>query len=51
MKPSSSTPFTATIPYGNGYAIAAGLEQVIDYIENLHFDQEDIDYLRDAWTF
>ena len=38
-------------PDGNGYAIAAGLEQVIDYIENLHFDQEDIDYLRSTGLF
>ena len=28
-------------PCGNGYAICAGLEQVIEYIENLHFDKED----------
>lgn len=28
------------------YAVAAGLEQVVEYIENLHFDAEDIDYLR-----
>lgn len=33
-------------PDGNGFAIAAGLEQVIEYIEDLHFDPEDIDYLR-----
>ena len=31
---------------GYSYAIAAGLDQAIDYIENLHFDKEDIDYLR-----
>ena len=30
----------------NGFAIAAGLEQVIDYIKNLHFDDSDIEYLR-----
>ena len=29
-----------------GYAIMAGLEQVVDYINNLHFDEEDIEYLR-----
>src|SRR5690554_5716544 len=29
----------------SAYAIAAGLEQVIDYIENLHFSEEDILYL------
>ena len=38
-------------PDGNGYAIAAGLEQVIDYIKNLHFDPEDIDYLRSTGIF
>ena len=30
---------------------AAGLEQVIDYVKNLHFDQEDIDYLRTVGLF
>ncbi|MCD8074427.1 MAG: nicotinate phosphoribosyltransferase [Lachnospiraceae bacterium] len=38
-------------PCGNGYAIAAGLDQVIDYIENLHFSQEDISYLRGLGIF
>ena len=38
-------------PCGNGYAICAGLEQVIEYIENLHFDKEDIDYLRSTGMF
>ena len=39
---------------GNGgysYAIAAGLEQVIDYILNLHFDDSDIAYLRSLGIF
>ena len=38
--------FFRTIPDGGGFAIAAGLEQLIDYIENLHFSEEDIAYLR-----
>ena len=38
-------------PNNNGYSICAGLEQVIEYIENLHFDQEDIDYLRTVGLF
>lgn len=38
-------------PNGGGYAIAAGLEQVIDYIKNLHFDEEDIAYLRSLKIF
>lgn len=33
-------------PSGNGYAIAAGLEQIIAYIKNLSFSYEDITYLR-----
>ncbi len=43
--------FYRTNPSGNGYAIAAGLSDVIDYIKNLHFDEEDIEYLRDTNTF
>lgn len=38
-------------PFGNGFAICAGLEQVIEYINNLHFDQEDVDYLRSTGMF
>lgn len=33
-------------PDNGGFAIAAGLEQVIDYVLNLHFDESDIEYLR-----
>ncbi len=43
--------FYRTNPDGNGYAIAAGLEQVIDYIKNLHFSPEDIAYLRSLHIF
>jgi len=38
-------------PSGGGYAIAAGLEQAIDYIQNLCFTKEDIDYLSSLNTF
>ena len=38
-------------PCGNGFAIAAGLDQVIDYIKNLHFAKEDVDYLRSLQIF
>ena len=34
-----------------GYVIFAGLEQVIEYIKNLHFDDEDINYLRNLNKF
>jgi nicotinate phosphoribosyltransferase len=38
-------------PNGNGFAICAGLQQVIEYIENLHFTKEDIEYLRSTGIF
>ncbi len=38
--------FFRKIPDGGGYAIMAGLEQIIEFIENLKFDKEDIAYLR-----
>ncbi len=43
--------FFRTIPDGGGFAIAAGLEQVIEYIENLRFDEEDIAFLRSKNCF
>jgi len=43
--------FFRRCPDGGGFAIAAGLEQVIDYIQNLHFSQEDIEYLRSRKLF
>ena len=38
-------------PVNSGYSICAGLEQVIDYVKNLHFDESDIDYLRSVGLF
>ena len=43
--------FSRNVPDGGGFAIAAGLEQVIDYIENRHFDEEDVEYLRSKGVF
>jgi nicotinate phosphoribosyltransferase len=43
--------FFRTVPDGGGYAIAAGLEQVIDYILQLRFDDEDIEFLRSKKIF
>ena len=37
--------FYRTNPCGGGYAICAGLEQVIQYVKELHFEEEDIAYL------
>ena len=43
--------FFRQVPDGGGFAIAAGLEQVVEYITNLHFSDEDIDYLRSRGIF
>lgn len=43
--------FYREVPDGGGYAVAAGLEQVIDYVQNLRFDEADIDYLRGRGLF
>ena len=43
--------FFRRIPDGGGFAIMAGLEQVIDYLKNLHFTAEDIEYLRSKNCF
>ena len=43
--------FFRNVPDNGGFAIAAGLEQVVDYIENLHFSKEDIDFLRSKKIF
>lgn len=43
--------FYRSNPCGGGYAISAGLAQVIDYIKNLHFSEEDISYLRSLNIF
>ena len=43
--------FFRQVPDGGGFAIAAGLEQVVEYITNLRFDEEDIDYLRSRGIF
>ena len=43
--------FYRVTPDNSGYAICAGLEQVIDYIKNLHFSYEDVDYLRGLELF
>ena len=43
--------FYRQCPDGGGFAIAAGLEQVIEYIQGLHFGPEDIEYLRNRNLF
>jgi len=43
--------FFREVPDNGGFAVCAGLEQLIDYIEELHFDEADIEYLRSKQIF
>ena len=43
--------FFRRVPDKGGFAIMAGLEQLIDYLNKLSFDKEDIDYLRSLKLF
>lgn len=43
--------FYRSVPDNGGFAIAAGLEQVIEYIQQLRFDDENIEYLRSKKLF
>ena len=43
--------FFRRCPDGGGFAIAAGLEQIVQYIQDLHFSAEDIEYLRGRKLF
>lgn len=43
--------FYRRVPDGGGYAIMAGVEQLVEYLENLHFTDEDIAYLRGRACF
>ena len=43
--------FYRSPPDSGGFAIAAGLEQVVDYVQHLRFEKEDIEYLRKRGIF
>ena len=43
--------FFRRVPDKGGYAIMAGLEQLIEYMSDLHFDEEDIEYLKSLNLF
>ena len=43
--------FFRRVPDNGGFAVCAGLEQVVGYIENLHFDEDDIEFLRKKGIF
>ncbi len=38
-------------PDGAGFAVFAGLEQILDYLENMHFEARDVEYLRSLNLF
>lgn len=38
--------FFRKVPDNGGFAIMAGLEQAVEYIRELHFEDEDIEYLK-----
>jgi hypothetical protein len=35
------------LPFGNGYAIFAGLERIIDYLQTFRFSESDLEYLKE----
>ncbi|WP_318618131.1 nicotinate phosphoribosyltransferase [Sporosarcina sp. YIM B06819] len=39
--------FFRSLPFGNGYAVFAGLERILDFLRNLHFSDSDLAYLKD----
>lgn len=43
--------FFRRIPDGGGYAVMAGLEQLIDYLKSLEFTDDDIEFLRSKQLF
>ena len=43
--------FFRRVPEAGGFAICAGLEQVVQYLQNLRFTQEDLDYFRSRGCF
>ena len=43
--------FFRKVPENGGFAIMAGVEQLIKYVQSIHFDEEDIDYLRKKTNF
>ena len=38
-------------PFGGGYSIMCGVEQLVKYLDELHFSSQDIEYLRSLNTF
>ncbi|HZA22231.1 MAG TPA: nicotinate phosphoribosyltransferase, partial [Dehalococcoidia bacterium] len=49
--PATFSLFIRKYPANRGYLISAGLEHVLDYLENLHFSEASLDYLRSTGAF
>jgi nicotinate phosphoribosyltransferase len=49
--PATFSLFIRKYPANRGYLISAGLEDVLDYLENLHFSEASLDYLRSTGAF
>jgi nicotinate phosphoribosyltransferase len=43
--------FFRKLPFGNGYGIFAGLERIVQYIQDFRFTDSDIEYLRDEFGY
>lgn len=43
--------FFRNVPENGGYAVMAGVEQVIDYLSNLHFSERDLEFLQTNYHF
>ena len=43
--------FFRNVPENGGYAVMAGVEQVIDYLSNLHFSERDLEFLKTNYHF
>ena len=43
--------FFRTNPFGGGYSIMCGIEQLVNYVKELHFSDGDIEYLRSIGIF
>jgi nicotinate phosphoribosyltransferase len=43
--------FTRRMPEGRGYLVTAGLEQALEYLEGLHFEEDEVEYLSNLPVF
>ena len=50
-EPAAFELFVRKLPPSRGFLVAAGLEQVLDFLESLHFTEQEIDFLRATGRF